>query len=114
MEQFKEIIDAYISNYSKFEQSKIPFDCDYGELIFVKTNKDILILYGIYIYPEYREKGLCRDILHYLIDKSDGQFKYIRVESVLSKVLYEYLLRFSYKNKKFKTTKSGFVYVINN
>lgn len=112
MEQFKEIIDAYIFNYSKFEKGKVSFDCDYGELIFVKTNKQILILYGIYIFPEYRKKGACCDILHYLIDKSEGQFKSVSVQSVVSNVSYDYLSRFTYKNKKFKNTKSGFFYEI--
>ena len=114
MEQFKEIIDAYLLNYSKFEKGKVPFDCDYGELIFYKDKSQNLILYGIYIFPEYRQKGFCRDILHYLIDNCDNQFNSFCVQSVLSKVLYEYLLRFTYKNKKFKNTKSGFIYVIKN
>lgn len=114
MEQFKEIIDAYLINYEKFEKGKIPFDCDFGELIFYKSNSKKLILYGIYIFPEYREKGLCRDILYYMIDNCPENFNSVCVQSVLSKVLYEYLLRFTYKNKKFKNTKSGFVYVIKN
>lgn len=112
MDQFKQKIDAYFENYTKLENGKVNFDCDYGELIFLKNKKQILILYGIYIFPEYRKKGLLRDILHYLIDKSEGQFNYVCVQSVLSKVLYEYLLRFTYKNKKFKNTKSGFIYEI--
>jgi hypothetical protein len=110
MEQFKEIIDAYISNYSKFENGKIPFDCDYGELIFYKDKSQNLILYGIYIFSEYRQQGLCRDILQYLIDKCPQQCKHVCVQSVLSKILYEYLLRFTYKNKKFKNTINGFIY----
>ena len=114
MEQFKEIIDSYLLNYSKFENGKVSFDCDFGELIFYKNNSKKLILYGIYIFPEYRQKGLCRDILYYLINNCPNQFTSVCVESVLSKVLHEYLLRFKYKNKNFKNTKSGFVYVIKN
>ncbi len=112
MDQFKELIDAYIENYSKFENGKVNFDCDYGELIFFKDKSNILILFGIYIFPEHRNKGLCRDILHYLIDQSTNKFKYICVQSVISKILYEYLLRFRYKNKKFKLVKTGFIYKI--
>ena len=112
MEQFKEIIDDYLSNYSKFKNGKVPFDCVYGELIFYKSNSKKLILYGIYIFPEYRQQGLCRDILHYLIDNCSDKFNSIWVQSVISKILYNYLLRFTYKNKNFKNTKDGFVYVI--
>jgi hypothetical protein len=110
MDQFTEIIDAYISNYESFEKGKVSFDCDYGELTFLKENDNMLILYAIFIFPQYREKGLCRDILRLLIDKAPNQFKCVCVQSVLSKILYEYLLRFTYKNKKFKNTADGFVY----
>jgi hypothetical protein len=113
MEQFKKIIDNYVLNYNIFQAGKVSFDCDYGELIFFKENSSKLILYGIYIFPQYREKGLCRSILYYLIDKSFIKFKYVCVQSVLSKVLYEYLSRFTYKNKQFKNTKSGFSYKLN-
>lgn len=112
MEQFTEIIDAYITNYGGFEKGKISFDSDYGELTFLKDNDNILILYAIFIFPQHREKGLCRNILHYLIDKVPAKFQYVCVQSVLSKVLYEYLLRFTYKGKKFKNTTNGFMYKI--
>lgn len=110
MDQFKEIIDAYLTNYSKFENGKIPFDCDYGELIFYKDKSQNFILYGIYIYPEYRQQGLCRSILQYLIDNCPNQCKNVCVQSVLSNILYAYLTRFTYKNKQFKKTKTGFIY----
>lgn len=114
MEQFKKIIDSYFLNYENYKNDKISFECDYGELIFLKENNENLILYGIYIFPEYRQKGLCRDILHYLIDNCHEKFNSLCVQSVLSKVLYEYLLRFTYKNKNFKNKKSGFIYAIKN
>ena len=114
MEKFIEIIDTYFSNYDLYEKGKVEFDCDYGELIFFKENCDILILFSIYIRPGYREQGICRSILYYLIEKSKGRFKYILVESVISKILYEYLLRFKYENKKFKLIKEGFIYKIKN
>ena len=113
METFIESIDTYLSNYSTYDNGKVVFDCNYGELIFFKRDRNILILFGICIFPEYRQQGFCRNILQYLIDKSVGKFKYVFVESVLSKVLYEYLLRFKYKNKKFKKITEGFIYKIN-
>jgi hypothetical protein len=114
MEQFTKIIDTYFLNYDLYEKEKISFECDYGELIFLKSdNKDDLILFAIYIAPRYRENGLCRNILHYLIDKSSStKFKKLSVQTVLSKILYDYLSRFSYKGKKFKNKKGGFVYKI--
>lgn len=112
MNQFRDIIDAYLTNYASFEKGKVIFDCDYGELIFYKKNPNTLILHGIYIFPEYRNTGLCRDILHYLIDQTGDLFHYICVESVISNILYMYLLRFTYKNQKFINTKNGFIYKI--
>jgi hypothetical protein len=109
MEQFIKIIDTYFLNYDLYETGKGEFDGNYGELIFFKGNSKMLTLFGIYIFPEYRKQGLCKNILQYLIDKSEDRFKYLLVESVLSKVLYEYLLRFKYKNKKFKLINDGFL-----
>jgi len=86
MEQFIKIIDTYFFNYHLYELGKVEFDCHYGELIFFKGNPNMLTLFGIYIL----------------------------VESVMSKILYEYLLRFRYKNRKFKRMYDGFMYKIKN
>ena len=114
MECFIELIDTYLSNYSTYKNGKVDFECHYGELIFYKdnNNKRHVILFGIYINPDYREKGFCRKILQYIIDSSKDKFDYFCVQSVISKVLYEYLKRFSYKNKKFHLKSSGFVYAL--
>ena len=112
MEKFSEIIDTYLREYSTYQNGKVEFECKYGELIFYKDNPDILNLYGIYIYPEYRQQGLCRNIIHYLIDHSSNTFKYLLIESVLSKILYEYLLRFKYNKKSFCLKPEGFIFKI--
>lgn len=117
MDEFSKIIDYYLLNYSLFKKGKVEFNCNYGELIFFKNNDNTLILHGIYILPEYRKKGLCRQILIYIIDKSKNgeyrdKFNYFCVQSVMSKILYNYLLRFKYNEKKFKNTKNGFIYNI--
>ena len=112
MEKFSEIINTYLREYSTYKNGKVEFECEYGELIFYKNDPTILNLYGIYNYPEYRQQGLCRNIIHYLIDKGSHTFKYLLIESVLSKILYEYLLRFKYKNRKFKLINDGFIYKI--
>lgn len=108
MEQFKEIIDEYFTNYFSFEKGKVCFECEYGELIFVKDNPNILILNSIYIFPEHRNKGICRNILHYIIDNCADKFEYFCVESVISKILYNYLLRFKYNGKGFRNKNQGF------
>jgi len=114
MENFIQIIDTYLLNYDLYKNGKIEFNCKYGDLIFLKKNPNILIIYGIYIYSEYRQQGLCKNILQYLIDNSKGRFKYFIIESVMSKILYEYLLRFNYDNRNFKVIKDGFLYKIKN
>ena len=111
MNQFIEIIDKYIANYNQLKKCKHEFECKYGELIFFKHNTSVLTLFGIYIFPQYRKNGFCRQILQYLIDTTTNtNFKTIQVQSVLSKILYDYLLRFSYKNQGFQLKKDGFYY----
>lgn len=113
MECFIEAINTYLSNYSTYKKGKVEFECECGELIFYKNNSNMLILFGIYINPDYREKGFCKNILEYLISSSKSYgFNYFCVQSVLSKVLYEYLLRFKYNDKGFNLKKYGFIYVL--
>ena len=113
METFEVIIDNYLLNYKSYSYGKIDFECEYGELIFYKDYKkpNVFIIFGLYIKPQYREKGYCRSILQYLIDKlssNNYNFKWLNIQSVISKILYEYLLRFEYKNKRFELKKEGF------
>ena len=113
MNKYETIIDTFFKNYSTYDNGKVSFEYEYGELIFFKKNPKVLTLFGIYIHPEYRQKGICRNILQYLIDKKTPKFQQLCIQSVLSKVLYEYLLRFEYKNKKFKNRLTGFFYELN-
>jgi RimJ/RimL family protein N-acetyltransferase len=123
MEKFIEIIDTFLLNYSNYNNGTQSFECDYGEIIFLKNGKnmkqiknkkvkkeDTIIIHGIYIKPEYRNKGFCKNILFHLIDKCCKNFQYLCIQSVISKVLYEYLLRFEYNSKKFLLKKDGFFY----
>ncbi|MFY7728775.1 MAG: GNAT family N-acetyltransferase [Flavobacterium sp.] len=112
MSSFTELIDIYITQYDSFDVGKISFDCDYGELTFLKTNNTAdFILYAIYVVPLHRNQGYCRSILHHMIDNAfRGGFTSIWVQSVLSKVLYEYLERFEYNGHRFQHTKHGFLY----
>lgn len=107
------IIDIYLLNYSTYANGKVMFESKCGELCFLKTNSSCITIYAIYVNTIYRQHGICRDTLRYLIDKcSQFKIKTLCIESVLSKILYEYLLRFTYKDKKFKIKKNGFYYRI--
>lgn len=110
MNTFIQIIDKYLLNYSTYSNDYTFFECEQGELIFYKNKSDTLTIHGIYINPEYREKGYCREILYYLIDNCRYYFKFIHIQSVISKILYDYLTRFEYKNTKFRLKKTGFYY----
>ena len=117
MKNFIELIDTYLSNYSTYKNGKVELECEQGELIFYKKKPRVLTVHGIYIYPEYRQQGLCKGLLQYLIDTLQNlnkfkQFDCLCVQSVLSKILYEYLQRFTYKNKKFANKKRGFLYTL--
>ena len=116
MDSYKNIIDTYLSNYSTYKNGKVVFEYEYGELIFYKQNPKIITLFSIYIYPKYRQHGICRRILQYLIDKSPNRqnspnkFQILCIQSVISKILYEYLLRFEYINRKFMFKKDGWFF----
>ena len=114
MKNFIELIDTYLSNYSTYKNGKVELECNQGELIFYKKKSNVITIHGIYIYTEYRQQGLCRGILQYLIDTLQNlkKFDSLCVQSVLSKILYEYLERFTYKNKKFANKKLGFFYTL--
>ena len=112
MNEFINIVDAYYENYSTYSDGKVVFECDLGELIFYKKDPRYITIFSICVAPEYRQKGICSNIFKYIINKNNRQFKYFMVESVLSKILYDYLLRFKYNDKKFRLESSGFIYKI--
>jgi len=112
MEKIIKLIDNYIKNYNNYGIGKHSLECEYGEIIFYKDKKNInnMIVQGIYIKPEFRKQGLCKSIFNYIIENFSSKFKYFCVQSVISKILYEYLLRFEYNNKHFILKKNGFFY----
>lgn len=112
MEKFIKIIDIFLLNYTNYEDGKYELECDYGEIIFLKNSRklNVLIINGIYIKPDYRNQSICKNILYYLIEKCSNNFQYLCIESVLSKILYNFLLRFKYQNKQFILKKEGFFY----
>lgn len=105
-----QIISTWVGLNSTYPQGKTSFENEYGVITFRKDLKkpDTTIVFEIYIKEKFRAQGLCREFLQKLIDLTTT--KKIMIESVLSKILYEYLCRFSYKGRKFKLVTDGFVY----
>ncbi len=104
---FTQIIQTYYNNYNFYSIGKICFNCLYGSIEFVKThNSNKLYVHEIYIKEQYRNQGLCKEFIKYLIDIFPN--KIIIIQSVLSKILYNFLLKFKYNNKYFILNKEGF------
>jgi len=105
---FLQIVDYYLMNFNLLENnSKYNFECKYGCLEFHKKNNSNIIVHEIYINEMYRNKGLCKEFLKYLIDNSITKHQII-IQSVLSKILYYFLLRFEHNGYKFYLKKQGF------
>jgi hypothetical protein len=107
---FKEIIDLYKNDYKSYPIGKNEFDCTFGSIEFVKTkNPKKLYVHEIYVKEQYRNQGLCKEFIKCLIDKFPN--KIIIIQSVLSKILYDFLLRFEYNRKHFILAGEGFMLV---
>lgn len=107
---FNEIIDCYFEKFDKFQiNKKIEFECELGCIEFFKSsNTNIIIVHSIYIKEQYRRKGLCEEFIKYLIDNIDDT-KTLIIQSVLSKILYNYLSRFAYNKTIFVIKREGFI-----
>jgi hypothetical protein len=112
LKEFTEIVDTYLNNYSTYKKEKQTFDCEYGEIIFNKEFSNVITIFGILINPKYRKNGIFTYILQYLINKcNELKFKYLCIQSIISKPLYLYLSRYKYKNKNFTlNTEDGSFY----
>lgn len=65
MEKFTEIIDTYLFNYDLYENGKLEFECDYGELIFYKRKRNMLILLVFVYFQNIGKKGFVE--IYYII-----------------------------------------------
>lgn len=101
------IINEYLNEYPTLSYGKNSYECKYGYVTFIKENINSIIVYEIYVNEEYRRKGICHDFLVSLIQ---SRYTFLIV-SVLSKILFSYLQRFRYKNRKFKFTSEGFLFM---
>lgn len=104
------IVDYYLKNFNTFQiNKKIEFECEYGSIEFYKySNTNKIVVHSIYIKKQFRKKGLCGEFIKYLLDMIEGN-KILVIQSVLSKILYEYLERFEYNKTIFVLKKEGFV-----
>ena len=49
------IIDTYLLNYSTYENGKVMFESNCGELCFLKSNSSCITIYAIYVNTIYRQ-----------------------------------------------------------
>lgn len=108
---FNQIVDYYLENFNSFQiNEKIELVCGFGRIEFFKSDKNTnkITVYSIYIKEQYRKKGLCGEFIKYLIDKI-GDTQTLVIQTVLSKILYDYLSRFTHNNTIFVLKKEGFV-----
>ena len=110
-DDFIQIVEHYLDNFCKLQyENKYYYNCIYGSIEFYKsTNNNKIIVHEIYILEQYRRNGLCGNFIKFLIDKIVGTHKILVIQSVLSKILYDYLLRFNYNKYTFVLKKEGFV-----
>ena len=102
-----DIIEEYINNYYTYDNGKITFERTIGTITFIKDKLNRIIIFEIYIKDEFRRMSYCKNFLNNLILKCKEINFNLHVVSVLSKILYNLLLKL-----KFKIDKDGFIYKI--
>lgn len=106
---FEEIVDQYIKTFHNEPTGKKEMKCKYGHLTFHKyPENNAIIIYEIYVNSNVRRNGYCRNILEHLVERYISNQHTIVIETVFSNVLYNYLIRFQYKKKKFAPMQHGF------
>jgi hypothetical protein len=105
MYSFQTAFDDYIKNKTIHD-----YDTIEGNLRFVKNRHNDIIIDVIYIKECFRRRGLLKKFLCYIVDHVDViRNEKFMIVSVLSKILYDYLLRFEYNGWKFKLIYDGFL-----
>lgn len=105
------LLDTYIANYHTYPKGKVTLECEKGEVIFWKEARpNTLTVFGIYVHPAYQNQGLCSSFIKHLIcvGKQTPWCNKVAVVSVLSKPLYEFLMRFQYGGYTFDCKNDGF------
>lgn len=105
----EELVDQYYDEYENLSCGKHSYENDIGCITFIKTNNhNRITLFEIYVNEKYRNQGHCRRLFIHMIMKG----KNFIVISVLSRILYDYLLRFKYEGHCFCFDKRGFLMML--
>jgi hypothetical protein len=110
-----QLINQWVGQYQSYPIGKTELVNHYGSITWIKDDKfmEKIIVYEIYINPEFRSQGFCKEFLTQLIDiVGQTNAKQIQIQAVLSPILYNFLLRFKYQGKKFKIIKGEWTYLI--
>lgn len=112
-DNFIQIVNYYLKNKNLFVSNKtIELECEYGTIEFYNlnnsNNSNKIIVHSIFVKEQYRKKGLCGEFIKCIIDNLNTNDIFI-IQSVLSKILYEYLKKFEYNGFIFVAKKEGFV-----
>jgi hypothetical protein len=109
MYTFASAFENYISIFDNAEKKSYEYDTIEGELRFVKINSTDIILNSIYVKPELRGIRILEKFLFHVVKFiKQNNLKYFWIVDVISKILYDYLLRFEHDNYKFKLCRKGF------
>ena len=106
----EQIIDRYINNYEDLPMGKNSYNCEFGTLTFIKDFSNRIILFEIYINEQYRRCGICRNLILYCITICQKNKKIFLIISVLSRILYDFLISFKCDCGRFILTKEGFLF----
>lgn len=108
-EFFIESFNSYKNNFSTLPiNTTTTFDNSNFEIRFIKVNKTDIIINSIFVSVEYQKKGILSKFLEYICKNDKINFKIV---DVMSNILYNYLLKFRFNNKKFKLKEDGFTLI---
>ena len=102
------IINDYINKYDNINVEKTCYDLYFGEFTFIKFNRNLNInIFGVFVIPEYRRKGIFKRFIQKIIDKSKRN---ITMQAVISKDVIRFLTHFRYNNSQFKIINGIYLY----
>jgi len=81
-------INIWLNLHSDFKANYYTIKSDKGSII-LKQNKEIIIK-EIYILPDFREKGILKEIIKFF-ESNKFRGKKIKIQSILSKILWNFL-----------------------
>jgi hypothetical protein len=102
---FKIALNDYLMKHEKLPTGNSEYNTIEGYLRFVKGNNNDVVLDVICVKEEFRQRGILTNFLKYIIDK---QIPNVWIVSVISDILYHYLMRFNYNGYRFKLCRIGF------